>query len=147
MIEKLGTVKKVELGPEDHGINTLMITLDIDYYTQGFGGYALGEVGSWVEQDLVRRLCDVCEVSDLDQLVGKQMIVLYPEGGDRIGHGSINHGERIIGIKNPDTGDSFTYPEWTERIEVMDRLKGEKYMQEENSGTNNRKTGRKRGQI
>jgi len=122
MIEKLGTIRKVELGIEvsQHGINSLMITFECPEFTQGFGGYALDEVGSWVEQDLVRRLCEIYKVSELNELEGKPMIALYEYEHE--------HGQ-IVGMKNPETGATFTFPEWHERIKIMDRLKGVKEKQ------------------
>lgn len=114
MREKLGTITKSERNTERG--NTFIFDFRFEDKTfQGFGGWALGEEGSWVEEDFVDKICKVCAITDLSQVVGKEMIALFKPDS-----------EIVCGIKNPDTDEILIFEEWSKTVEVMSRLKGEK---------------------
>ncbi len=115
MKEAPGIIERVNLGTEDHGINTLMINIRFDSFCQGFGGNALGQPGSWVEKSIINDILEVMGVTDIQQLKGQPVIALYKNSFWT---------ERITGIKSPVTGKTFSLQDWQNKIEVLNRIGG-----------------------
>lgn len=104
---QIGTIKRTELGIEDHGIMTAWLHVDWRGGGIGVGGYTLdgprkdddgkhlGRFGSDFGMDHVMRILETVGVHNWEDLPGKQVIVLFKDGG---GLGSTACG--IAGITN-----------------------------------------------
>lgn len=90
------TIVDVFYGKEDHGILTCYITLTFKSGgTQAFGGLRLEEVSG---KDFCRRVCDIFNVSSLNDLINKSCYGLFCFG---------DYNEMIEGIESPN-GKRFT---------------------------------------
>lgn len=97
--KQLAVIDKIEIGPEDHGIETVWVHVryqpnNCSY--QGFGGLALTEKS---QRAFVEDLMKAFKVSKPDLLVGKACYALKSFGG---------HNENIEGLESVDTHKRFT---------------------------------------
>lgn len=111
--KELGVVRKVAVGPEDHGIFTVGIHLDFGGAGQMFGGYSLDEydkalrrrVGTAAGMDMLVQLTAFFGVSDLHQAVGKYVYAVREND---------SWGAAIIALERtkPEGGAVFSIHEW-----------------------------------
>lgn len=109
---QIGTIKRTTLGIEDHGIMSAMLHVEWKGGGIGVGGYTLdgprkdddgkrlGRFGSAFGMDHIIRILETVGVEKWEALPGKQVIVLFKDGG---GWGSTACG--IAGITNENVLD------------------------------------------
>lgn len=115
---ELGKVESVTLLIEDHGILTLMMSINFGGEIQGFGGYALDapprdgrgypREGAAAGTDYILRLLRLFQVSCLDEIEGRAVYALRERG-------TLN--DPIIGLELPefDGGGKFLIADWQQR--------------------------------
>lgn len=88
MIEQIAKIRKVRLGPEDHGIFTCTLDLDYGASGQGAGMYAFDEYNRETDEreatafglQWIMRLMQACNVTDFSEIEGTTLIALREEG-------------------------------------------------------------------
>lgn len=66
-----GKITSAFLGKEDHGIFTIMLTIQGDGWGQGFGGYNLGNSHGYKSCKIIKDLLDIFEVNSWNKLEGQ----------------------------------------------------------------------------
>lgn len=113
----MATVTNVSYGIEDHGMLTCYVHLSIhDGGVQGFGGLDLqGTQGP----DFVKSICDLFNVQDLEDAIGKQCYALYS-------FGYLN--EMIEGLETED-GKRFTITSFAKKHDLTTQSRLERETQ------------------
>ena len=70
-MDENGKITSTFLGVEDHGIFTIMLTIQGEDWGQGYGGYALSGKGKFTSLKVVKEILDVFEVNSWEELKGK----------------------------------------------------------------------------
>lgn len=97
--EERGSISRITMGDEDHGIETVYIMCGGDGWGQGFGGLVMKDRAQG--QDFLRSLAAVFGCSP-DGLVGQECVALRPMG----------HNSSIEGLRSIATGRTFTISAW-----------------------------------
>lgn len=97
-------IKEMQIGTEDHGINTCWITLEFGSSVQGFGGLILNNAK--LRRSFVSDLCKVFDVSQPEELVGRKCYALRCFGV---------HNEPIEGLEEALTGKRFVMTDWIKK--------------------------------
>jgi hypothetical protein len=120
----IATIKNTRLGYQDHGI----MTAELDLRWTGAGvwapGYCLDQPdraedaepgtreGTAYGLDHVIRILEAVGVSKWEDLTGRKVFVLFPEGG--------GWGSSAAGLANIDTGKAFIFKEHAEAWKVRE---------------------------
>lgn len=104
MYKSKGKISEVFRGKEDHGIETVVITIDGAAWRQGFGTLCFDSPTDSAE--FMRSVCEVFGVLDQERLIGMDCFALreFPYGN-----------EPIAALTAVDTGRTFSLDAWRQK--------------------------------
>jgi len=83
MVWQNAKITGTQLGPEDHGIFTCYLSLDLGSAGTSFGGYDLRGPWGW---QFIEKILSTVGVRQWEQLPGKYVRVKTLDGGTSLGH-------------------------------------------------------------